>query len=104
MSSNQDQYIPHRLSPFEKATSGIVAAIIVALLAWVGNGVQQSQIQYSAIQERLLGQSAILIKLQNTVEKATDGRIALERNDAIMTQRINNLDEEVEEIKQLIKR
>lgn len=87
---------------FEKWALTILGTVITTMMLWVMNGVQDSQVQYSAIQERLLSNSTILLKLQNTVEKSTSGRIALERSDAIQSQRILDIDKDISEIKAII--
>lgn len=97
--STNDQYIPHRLSQFEKATTGIVAALMTTLLVWVGVSVNEQKIQQVATQERLIAQSVILIKLQKSVEDAAPARNALITDNALLKQRVVSLEEDVNTIK-----
>jgi hypothetical protein len=111
MSANQEQYIPHRLSQFEKASSGIVAAIIIALIVWVGTSVSGQQIQQARIITTQTAQSVTLTKIQSSIDKSVPARNALITSNALLTQRVDSLDREVEalqadmdELEQVIKR
>jgi len=96
MTSNQEQYIPHRLSQFEKASSGIVAAIIIALIAWVGTSVSDQQVQQAKIITTQTAQSVTLTKIQSSIDKAVPARNALITSNALLTQRVDSLDRAVE--------
>jgi len=100
VSNNQEQYIPHRLSQFEKASSGIIAAIITGLLAWVGISVSDQQVQQARIITTQGAQSITLTKIQSSIDKAVPARNALITSNALLTQRVDVLYGEVEELKE----
>jgi hypothetical protein len=102
MMSNQDQYIPHRLSQFEKASSGVVAAIIIALIAWVGTSVSDQQIQQARIITTQTAQSVTLTKIQSSIDKAVPARNALITSNALLTQRVDSLDRTVEALESVV--
>lgn len=95
MNANQEQYIPHRLSQFEKASSGIVAAIIIALIAWVGTSVSGQQVQQARIITTQTAQSVTLTKIQNAIDKAVPARNALITSNEVLKQRVDSLDKDV---------
>lgn len=99
MQASQEQYIPHRLSQFEKASSGIVAAIIIALIAWVGTSVSDQQVQQARIITTQTAQSVTLTKIQSSIDKAVPARNALITSNALLTQRVDSLDKEVKSLK-----
>ncbi len=96
MNTNQEQYIPHRLSQFEKATTGAVATIITTLLLWVGVSVNGQQVAQATIITTQTAQSVTLTKIQSSIDKAVPARNALITSNALLTQRVDSLDRAVE--------
>jgi len=97
--SSNEQYIPHKLSQFEKATTGIVATLMTSLLIWVGVSVNEQKIQQTATQERLIALSVIVIKVQKGIEDAVPARNALITANALLNQRVGSLEKEVSTMK-----
>lgn len=95
MTTNEYQYIPHRLSQFEKASSGIVAAIIIALIAWVGTSVSDQQIQQARIITTQTAQSVTLTKIQSSIDEAVPARNALITSNELLKQRVDSLDKDL---------
>jgi hypothetical protein len=93
--ANEYQYIPHRLSQFEKASSGIVAAIIIALIAWVGASVSDQQIQQARIITTQTAQSVTLTKIQSSIDEAVPARNALITSTELLKQRVDSLDKDL---------
>jgi len=94
--SDQEQYIPHRLSQFEKFSSGIIAVIIAGLLGWVGLSVSNQQVQQGIIITTQTAQSVTLTKIQSSIDKAVPARNALITSNALLTQRVDSLDKAVQ--------
>jgi hypothetical protein len=95
VTTNEYQYIPHRLSQFEKASSGIVAAIIIALIAWVGTSVSDQQIQQARIITTQTAQSVTLTKIQSSIDEAVPARNALITSNELLKQRVDSLDKDL---------
>lgn len=100
--ANQDQYIPHRLSQFEKATTGIVATLITALLAWVGVSVSGQQVQQAKIITTQASQSKTLIQIQSSIDKAVPARNALITSNAVLIQRVSALDKKTDDLEKTV--
>lgn len=74
---------------FEKVALTVLGAIIVSVLAWVGVTVNQNQLQYARIEERLASQSIILKDLQNKFTDSAVWRSRIETEMAVFKQRLN---------------
>ncbi len=83
---------------FEKATNGIIATIIALLLAWVGKSVSDQQVQQAKIITTQASQSATLIQIQSSIDKAVPARNALITSNAVLIQRVNSLNVKVEDL------
>ena len=103
MENPQEQFIPHRLSQFEKASSGIIAAIITALLAWVGISVSDQQVQQGMIITTQTAQSVTLTKIQSSIDKAVPTRNALITSNALLSQRVDSIDRDIDKLKLEVK-
>lgn len=103
MENSQEQFIPHRLSQFEKASSGIIAAIITALLAWVGISVSDQQVQQGMIITTQTAQSVTLTKIQSSIDKAVPTRNALITSNALLSQRVDSIDRDIDKLKLEVK-
>jgi hypothetical protein len=87
MKNNMDNEIN-----FEKWALSILAAVIILILGWVGVTVNQNQLQYARIEERLANQSVLLVSLQNSVGDATKWRSKIERDIALIEQRVKSVE------------
>lgn len=77
---------------FEKWVLAIFSTLILAILGWMAKNVNDSQIQYARIEERLLSQNAILIELKSRFDVATKYRIELENKYSQLERRVSELE------------
>lgn len=57
-----------RSTVIEKGAAAILSALVIAGLSWTASSVQQSQLQYARIEERLKAQNDTLIQIKKTIE------------------------------------
>jgi uncharacterized protein HemX len=76
----------------EKAALSVLALVIVAILGWVGVTVNQNQLQYARIEERLTNQSSMLITLQNSTFNAAQWHSNMDKNIALLEQRLASIE------------
>lgn len=55
-------------TPMEKGAAVILSALIITVLTWIASSVQQSQLQYARIEERLNAQTTTLAQIQKTID------------------------------------
>lgn len=79
---------------FEKTALTVLALVIVAVLSWVGITVNQNQLQYARIEERLANQSTILEDLQTKFNASTVWQSRMETDLALIKQRLSALEQE----------
>lgn len=65
---------------FEKTALSVLAAVIIAVLGWVGLTVNQNQIQYARIDERLSSQSDMLKDVKKTMVDANTWRTGVNQD------------------------
>ena len=76
-------------SSFEKWALSILGLVIIGLLGWVGKTVNNNQVQYARIEERLTNQTVMLTELNNKYS-ARDMKISsIERELALLKQQVN---------------
>tara|TARA_B100000700_G_scaffold200729_1_gene220890 strand:+ start:4891 stop:5175 length:285 start_codon:yes stop_codon:yes gene_type:complete len=90
MSNNQ---VERRSLAFEKMCMAALTAVIIGVLSWVGLTVNQNQLQYARIEERLASQSIILKDLQNKFTDSAVWRSRIETDMALYNQRIRALEQ-----------
>lgn len=78
---------------FEKIAFTILTAIIITVMTWVGVTVNQNQLQYARIEERLSSQSVILKDLQNKFTDSTQWRSRIETEMALFNQRLRTVEQ-----------
>ncbi|GEK08928.1 hypothetical protein [Pseudoalteromonas peptidolytica] len=79
-------------SQFEKNALTILAMVIVSVLGWVGYTVNQNQIQYARIDERLAAQSDILKDMQIRIGDANQWRAGVDQDLSDIKARLNRLE------------
>ncbi|HAU05464.1 MAG: hypothetical protein CMK63_00115 [Pseudoalteromonadaceae bacterium] len=79
---------------FEKTALTVLALVIVAVLSWVGITVNQNQLQYARIEERLANQSTILEDLQTKFNASTVWQSRMETDLALIKQRLSALEQD----------
>lgn len=79
---------------FEKTALSVLALVIVAVLSWVGLTVNQNQLQYARIEERLANQSVILEDLQKKFNASTIWQSRMETDLALIKQRLSALEQD----------
>ncbi len=79
---------------FEKTALTVLALVIVAVLSWVGITVNQNQLQYARIEERLANQSTILEDLQKKFNASTVWQSRMETDLALIKQRLSALEQD----------
>lgn len=89
MKNNQ---VEHRALAFEKVSMAVLTAVIIGMLSWVGLTVNQNQLQYARIEERLAGQSIILKDLQNNSTDSAVWRSRIEKDMALFNQRLRSIE------------
>lgn len=89
MSNNN---VERRSLAFEKACMVALTAVIVGVLSWVGLTVNQNQLQYARIEERLASQSVILKDLQNKFTDSAVWRSRIETDMALFNQRLRSIE------------
>ncbi len=77
---------------FEKVALAVLAAVIVGMLSWVGLTVNQNQLQYARIEERLSSQSVILKDLQTKFTDSAVWRSRIETDMALFNQRLRTIE------------
>jgi hypothetical protein len=77
---------------FEKWALSILALVIVGLLAWVGNTVNNNQIQYARIEVTLTSNSLMLVDMKTKFENAVQWRSAIATEQALIKQRLSVLE------------
>ena len=95
---NNEQYIPHRLSQFEKATTGILATVITAILLWVGISVSGQQVQQATIITTQTAQTVTLTKIQKAIDAAVPARNALITSNELLKQRVDIQDRDIKRL------
>jgi hypothetical protein len=78
----------------EKVALSALALVIVAILSWVGVTVNQNQLQYARIEERLTNQSSMLITLQNSTFNAAQWHSKMDKNLALLEQRLTVIEKD----------
>ncbi len=91
--SNNNIDNDRRALGFEKTALTILAAVIIAVLSWVGLTVNQNQLQYARIEERLSSQSVILKDLQNKFTDSAQWRSRIETEMALFNQRLRTVEQ-----------
>lgn len=79
-------------STFEKWALGILALVVVGLLAWVGNTVNKNQIQYARIEVTLTSNSLMLVDMKTKFENAVQWRSEMKTEQALIKQRLTALE------------
>jgi hypothetical protein len=77
---------------FEKLALTVLALVLVGLLAWVGNTVNNNQIQYARIEVTLNSQSLMLVDMKAKFENSVQWRSDVKTDMALMKQRISALE------------
>ncbi len=77
---------------FEKVALTVLAAVIISVLSWIGLTVNQNQLQYARIEERLASQSVILKDLQIKFTDSAVWRSRIETDMALFNQRLNAIE------------
>ena len=90
MNNNQ---VERRSLALEKMCMAALTAVIIGVLSWVGLTVNQNQLQYARIEERLASQSIILKDLQNKFTDSAVWRSRIETDMALYNQRIRALEQ-----------
>ncbi|WP_149983288.1 hypothetical protein [Pseudoalteromonas rhizosphaerae] len=90
--SNSDNSSSNAVA-FEKIALTIFTAIILTVMTWVGLTVNQNQLQYARIEERLSSQSVILKDLQNKFTDSTQWRSRIETEMALFNQRLMTVEQ-----------
>lgn len=81
-------------SKFEKIALFVLGSLIVSVLGWVAMTVNQNQLQYARIEERLANQSVILEYLQKKFNDSTVWQSRMETDLALIKQRLNALEQD----------
>ena len=77
---------------FEKVALTVLAAVIISVLSWIGLTVNQNQLQYARIEERLASQSVILKDLQIKFTDSAVWRSRIETDMALFNQRLSAIE------------
>lgn len=78
---------------FEKTALSVLAAVIIAVLGWVGLTVNQNQIQYARIDERLSSQSDMLKDVKKTMVDANTWRTGVNQDISDIKARLYKLEQ-----------
>jgi|TARA_Y100000310_G_C20166698_1_gene571681 ABC-type anion transport system duplicated permease subunit len=81
-------------SNFEKIALFVLGSVIVSVLCWVALTVNQNQLQYARIEERLANQSVILEDLQKKFNASTVWQSRMETDLALIKQRLSALEQD----------
>lgn len=79
----------------EKTVLAILSALIIAVLVWIASTVQQSQLQYARIEERLNAQSTTLTQIQKSLDASGKRFDVLDTRLRQQEQRITILEQKV---------
>ncbi|TMP23769.1 hypothetical protein [Pseudoalteromonas ruthenica] len=82
---------------FEQWCMTILGLLTVSGVSWIALTVNENQVQYTQIKERLNGQTAILIDLQNKAGANAQWRSRVDTDIAVMERRLQELERERKE-------
>ena len=81
-------------NPLEKIALSILAAVILMVLGWVGLTVNQNQIQYARIEERLANQGTTLAQIRKSIDISSSRSAAFDERMMELEHRISVLEQE----------
>lgn len=84
------------VSGMEKAAAGVLSALVIAALTWIASSVQQSQLQYARIEERLNAQASTLLQIQKSIDASSRQFDELDRRIRSHDTRLTILEQQIE--------